>query len=153
MMRSPVYAIIFLSIFFAAFHPTQFPVTDKNADNQAGQVITDVRWRLIELGGQKVTATATLSHEPYMILLSEDNRVTGNGSCNNFSGTYELGKESRITFYRMMSTRMACPEMEVEDHLMQVFESADSYALKEDTLSLNRARMAPLARFAAVSGE
>jgi len=37
--------------------------------------------------------------------------------------------------------------METEREFLQVLETADSYFLKGDTLMLNRARMAPLARF------
>jgi len=42
--------------------------------------------------------------------------------------------------------------MEIEEELKKVIEMADNYSLSEDGkyLSLNRARMAPLARFEVV---
>lgn len=49
-----------------------------------------------------------------------------------------------------MSTMMACEEMEVENGLNKVLVTVDNFSLGKDTLSLNKARMAPLARFAAV---
>jgi heat shock protein HslJ len=51
-----------------------------------------------------------------------------------------------------MSTLMACPDMETEQMLLGIFERVDNYSLSADgkTLSLNKARMAPLARFEAV---
>ena len=43
---------------------------------------------------------------------------------------------------------MACPDMTVEQDFLEMLETVDSYAIGSDgTLSLNRARMAPLARF------
>jgi heat shock protein HslJ len=54
---------------------------------------------------------------------------------------------NRIKFSKMAATMMACPDMEVEREFLQVLETADNYNLIGDTLVLNRARMAPLARF------
>jgi len=47
---------------------------------------------------------------------------------------------------------MACLNMEIEDELKRALEMADNYSLSSDGkfLSLNRARMAPLARFEVV---
>jgi heat shock protein HslJ len=57
---------------------------------------------------------------------------------------------NRIRFSQMISTMMACPEMEVERQLAEVLGTADSYILQGDKLQLIRARMAPLAKFEAV---
>ena len=46
-----------------------------------------------------------------------------------------------------MSTLMACENMEVETELAKVLEQADNYTIEGDILSLNKARVAPLARF------
>ena len=45
---------------------------------------------------------------------------------------------------------MACINMVTETEFLKVLDMADSYHLKGDTLQLFRARMAPLAKFAAV---
>jgi hypothetical protein len=52
----------------------------------------------------------------------------------------------------MASSMMACLNMEVEEALKKALEMADNYSVSADGkyLSLNRARMAPLARFEAV---
>ncbi len=49
-----------------------------------------------------------------------------------------------------MSTKMACENMDVEYGLSKALSAADNYSLQGDNLSLNKARMAPLARFKAV---
>lgn len=106
------------------------------------------KWRLIELNGQALSDMAERPAKiPYM-QLDASRRVSGNSSCNRFFGTYELNPNDRITFSPMGMTRMAClNDTNIEADLMQVLSSADSYVLRNDTLVLNRARMAPLARF------
>lgn len=113
--------------------------------------ITEKYWKLIEVRGQKVTAADFTTKEPHLILKSADNRVTGNGGCNSFFGSYELQANiNRISFSKMGSTRMACLKPGVEDAFLNVLETVDNYTLKNDTLQLNKARMAPLAKFVAV---
>lgn len=112
--------------------------------------LTEKYWKLTELNGQPVT-TEEQNREPHMILREEGARVHGNGGCNSFNGTYELQEGNRIRFSKMASTMMACPgDSDVEARFHQVLEQADNYSLNGDTLTLNKARMAPLARFEAV---
>ena len=113
--------------------------------------IVEKYWKLIEIRGQKVTAENFASKEPHLILKSEDNRVNGNGGCNSFFGTYELQADvNRISFSQIGSTRMACLKPTVEADFFNVLETVDNYTVKNDTLQLNKARMAPLAKFVAV---
>ena len=111
--------------------------------------VTEKYWKLVELNGQPVPA---LGREPHLILKSEDGRVNGFGGCNSFRGTYQLDEAaSRINFGRMASTMKACSSgMEVERAFHEVLQNVDNYSLNGDRLTLNRARMAPLARFEAV---
>lgn len=106
-------------------------------------------WKLTELFGQPVT-TPEGGKEAHMILKMEGNRVNGNSGCNSFNGTYTLKPGNRISFSQMVSTMMMCLNMDTETKMNQVLETADSYVIKGDSLILNRARMAPLARFEAV---
>lgn len=113
--------------------------------------IQEKYWKLIEINGKKVTAEDFASKEPHLILKSTDNRVNGNGGCNSFFGTYELqANVSRIYFSKIGSTRMACMKPTIENDFFNVLETVDNYTVKNDTLQLNKARMAPLAKFVAV---
>jgi heat shock protein HslJ len=111
--------------------------------------ITEKYWKLVELNGQPVT-TQEGNKEAYLILKTENNRAHGNGGCNMFNGSYELMEGNRIKFSKMASTLMACRDMTTEQQFMKVLETADNYNLTETTLVLNKARMAPLARFEVV---
>lgn len=111
--------------------------------------ITEKYWKLVELNGRPVPA---LEREPYIILRAEDARLHGFGGCNGFTGAYELdAANSRIRFRDIAATMMACASgMEIESAFHEVLKKADNYSLDGDRLTLNRARMAPLARFEAV---
>jgi copper homeostasis protein (lipoprotein) len=76
--------------------------------------------------------------------------VTGNAACNSFFGSYELKEGNRIHFSGIASTKMACPDLETETEFLNMLGIADNYNIHEDTLILNKAKMAPLARFEVV---
>ena len=125
--------------------------TTENNAAEAGSNLVEKHWRLIELFGNPVPANENSANEAHIIFHIEDNRFSGNAGCNRIAGTYELKGSDRITFSQAIATRMMCINgMETEDQFLQVINTADSYIVKNDTLTLNRARMAPLARFVAV---
>ena len=75
----------------------------------------------------------------------------GFAGCNSITGEYELEEGNRIRFKNMGITMMMCPDLDLnESEYMEVFELTDNYTIHNDTLSLNVARRAPLAVFAAV---
>ncbi len=129
------------------------PVTGALAEKQVltkmTQGMTEKYWKLVELNGKPVP---TLQREPHLILKTDENRAVGFGGCNNFTGSYTLDEATlRIRFNQMASTMMACSQgMDVESAFHEVLAQADNYSLSGDSMTLNRARMAPLARFEAV---
>ena len=105
-------------------------------------------WKLTELFGEPIKE-GDVAKDAYITLRMLGNRLEGNGGCNSFFGSYEAN-DIRIRFSQVGSTMMMCPSMDIESKMKQVLEQADNFYAKNDTLVLNRARMAPLARFVAV---
>lgn len=131
------------------------PITGNAANRyvlrKKSPTITETYWKLVELNGKPVARPATNQREAHMILRTGNRRVQGHGGCNTFRGLYELLDGNRIRFSPTATTRKACPTaMDTEDQFLKALTTADSYTLKDGTLSLNRARTAPLARFEAV---
>ena len=124
----------------------------ESAKSQSENSITGKYWKLIEINGKAVVSDESMRREAFIILRDEDNRVNGNGGCNTLNGSFEISKGNRIKFSQIASTMMACLNMEIEEGLKKALEMADNYSLSADGkyLSLNRARMAPLARFEVV---
>ncbi len=118
---------------------------------KTAQRLTDRYWKLIEVRGQAIPEPEDPKMEPFIMLLSDSVQAAfGFSGCNSFRGNYEQDG-LRLSFSTMASTMRACMNVEYEQLLMQALEATDNYALNAggDTLSINRARMAPLARFAA----
>ena len=117
--------------------------------NPADARLENKKWVLAEIMGQSVD-TAALQSEAFLQFDPESGRFFGNSSCNNFFGSYELMEGDRIRFGQAGSTMMACPDMSIETQFLKILSQADNYNVNDTALSLNRARMAPLARFRAV---
>jgi heat shock protein HslJ len=125
--------------------------SSKNTTENENNGLVEKYWKLDQIMGADISSLETkLPKEAYITLKAEGNRVSGNLGCNGFSGAYELGEGNRIRFSQLVVTQMMCMDMSVEEKLTKALETADSYYVKNDTLILNRARMAPLARFVAV---
>ncbi len=107
--------------------------------------ITGVKWKLVELNGKPVTHN---TNKEMFIQLNKDNRYAAFAGCNQMTGSFELKEDAlRIKFTKGASTLMACPDMTTEQEFAEMLEKVDNYSINGNNLSLNRARMAPLARF------
>lgn len=113
--------------------------------------LTETYWKLTELMGQPIVYVGGGAKEMHLILKKEESRLIGQGGCNSFMGSYTLFEDNnRIKFSQLAATLMACPNMEKEKEFMDVLQKVDNYTINEKLLSLNKAKMAPLAKFEAV---
>lgn len=124
-------------------------LADKYILNKVDSELVEKYWKLIELFG-KPLEEGDVTKDAYITLRALGNRVNGNLGCNTFFGTYEQKGKNQIRFSKIGSTMMMCLNMDVENKMKDVLAQADNYYAKNDTLILNKARMAPLARFVAV---
>lgn len=111
-------------------------------------------WRLVELQGERIDGAA--GRQPAFIQFdAEAVRVFGSTSCNRFSGAYAVKTGQRLRLAENLAmTKMACPDMRIEDAFVRMLRMVENYSLGDDgTLTLNRARMAPLARFVAQAAD
>jgi heat shock protein HslJ len=124
----------------------------KTSSSDAGKEISleGTYWKLTELNGQPIPEPEQANKELHLMLKSQDSTITAFAGCNGVGGNYELMAGNRIRFSRMISTMMACPALDTENAFKKVLETVDNYAIAGDMLSLNKAKMAPMARFKAV---
>ena len=120
------------------------------AANEAANNLINKRWQLVEIMGRPVAYSSEDNRLAY-IQFRADGTVSGHMSCNTFSGNYTAAPQTlRIRFSNLVNTLKMCLDMEIETELKQALERADNYNVNGDQLLLNRARMAPLARFEAI---
>ncbi len=128
-------------------------ITGELADNyllrQRFATLTETQWRLVELNGR---AIPTLDRAPDMSVTADGKTVQGLGGCNRYTGAVEIDEATwRIRFGNIAATMMMCEHgSDVESEFFEVLGRVDNYSLSGGLLTLNRARMAPLARFEAV---
>jgi heat shock protein HslJ len=102
------------------------------------------------LNGKAIENKNKSSKMPFL-QLNADNRYAAYAGCNNLMGVYELKENAlRIKFTKGASTMMACPDMGTEQEFAKMLETVDNYSIKGNQMTLNKARMAPLARFEAM---
>jgi len=122
-------------------------LAEKYVIQKQQNILTGRYWRLVELRGKKIEKAEDQPKEVFLFFNTDGKSVHGNGGCNSIHGGVELTEMNRIKFSKMASTMMACPNMEDEREFLQMLETVDNCNLSGDTLVLNKARMAPLARF------
>lgn len=136
------------------------------ATNKAGRVIKnnllmkdtssilERYWKLTAVKGEAVSnfqkaisEAPAMGKEPHMKLKVLDSKVSGNGGCNGYGGTYTLGAGNKIRFSPIISTKMACYKLNIENAFFSVFEFVDHYEAKGGTLVLFDVNSQELARF------
>ena len=94
------------------------------------------RWVLIEMrkvpvqlsGGRR---DAFLNFDP------DQKRYSGNGGCNQISGSYTITKKN-IHFGDVMSTKMSCDDIAFENSFLSTLNNVDRYEIKGNDLLLKR---------------
>ena len=105
--------------------------------------VENKRWKLIELNGKPITGTA---ENHYLIFHSKDGRIEAKANCNVMLRDYTIKNELQLKIGQGLSTLMACPD-NLEQEFGQMLSTVDNLTTDGSHLSLNKARMAPLARF------
>lgn len=105
--------------------------------------VENSKWVLIELYGKKIKGDSD-SH--YVVFHSENKQIEAKAGCNQLTFGYKIKNGLRLEVTPGISTMMACPD-EVEETFKKMMMEADNISVNEKTLTLNKARMAPLAVF------
>lgn len=113
--------------------------------------VEDKKWQLIELNGKAIENS---NPENYYLIFDSKERVAHTKvNCNLINVSYKIKKELSINFKQSMMTLMACPDGNIEQEYMEVLNTVDNLSTDGETLTLNKARMAPLAKFKLVIEE
>lgn len=95
----------------------------------------NTKWNLTELQG--ATNEAFADADTFWFALDGEG-IIGVGACNRFFGGYMLNEEEGFRVGGMGMTRMACPNMDLEDQFVRVFEEMDGYEINGNVLTLKK---------------
>lgn len=97
-------------------------------------LLTNTNWELASVNGKTVDAANYNSGLP-VAYFSKDNKITGNGGCNRYSGSYNLNEEDGINISQVAATKMFCPG-DGEGEYMKALETVDGAKVDKDKLVL-----------------
>ncbi len=105
-----------------------------------GSYIFDYRlhdiWVLQEATGVTLDTSRLMKGLPVFEFNPEESKVTGHTGCNNFNTRIEV-RGDKLTFGRIISTRMACPDMSAEMSIVSLIEGGTfRYKIDEGGLTL-----------------
>lgn len=123
-------------------------LAEKYILEKAFPAITDRHWALTELNGNKVVYDTLKGNQPYFILRpNEENALYGNSGCNILRGKYELHGNNKILFLNMISTKRACPMMDIEQKFLAALHKVNSFEILGDNLTVFDTDNKVLAKF------
>lgn len=106
--------------------------------------VENKRWKLIELNGKPIVGD---SQTNYVIFHSQNETLEAKAGCNQINKSYTIKNSVQLAIHSGISTLMACPEESIEQEFIEVLSSTDNLSVGANMLSLNKGRMAPLAKF------
>ncbi|KYP16400.1 META domain-containing protein [Flavihumibacter sp. CACIAM 22H1] len=105
------------------------------SEGQGSEVLYMFRWELKELNG---TALDVVKGPQFFLLFSpgQVGRVSGKSGCNRLSGSFELLDKQGMKFGALASTKMACPEMELEAAFLKALAEINQWKILDNQLIL-----------------
>lgn len=133
---------IYLSMLLAVLLVTTSCATGKKANGTA-QPLANTKWVLTSFtdNGKE----NKVSNSRAFIKFDDSKKsVGGNGSCNNFGGSYTLDGNN-LSVSKVFSTKMFCQDVQkTEDSFLRLLETASRYEIKGDHLTIYNAQGAVL---------
>jgi heat shock protein HslJ len=134
-VHSPSFASVFvLSLLLSSCQSTLAPSALSLSPPTAELHTT--RWALYSLDTEPIGNSISSGNDIYLQLSATETRAEGQVGCNRFRGSFELPGEGKLRFGRVLLTKMACPELNVESMFMQALRDTRSYRISGDTLRL-----------------
>jgi copper homeostasis protein (lipoprotein) len=104
-------------------------------------------WQLTQLNGNEI-AVENFNTVPFLQFDSQNKKISGNGGCNTFNGSYTTSAND-LHFGPLLSTKMACAELNIETSLMNALQETETFSVVENKLTIYSKDQTPLAVFTA----
>ena len=90
-------------------------------------------WNLQTLRGVAPAASIPL---PSLQIDLKENRISGNGGCNNYFASIEHYSSTALSFSAIGATRILCLSENIESDYFQALQEVTTYKIQANTLSL-----------------
>lgn len=109
--------------------------------------LAETRWKLTELNGRAVKNTSGKDY--YLELDSKSGKFSSFVGCNKISGMYVNKSTDKLMFMKMIATKMACANMNLESEFMKSLANVDNYMLDGKNLHFHKGKNMAIAKFVA----
>ncbi len=92
-------------------------------------------WSLQELNEAPIVLDPNFPKKPVLVFEKDDN-LSGNLGCNGFGGVYKIKEDGTIAISNILSTQMACANLEVEQAFTEVLQGAKAFEVENGLLTL-----------------
>jgi heat shock protein HslJ len=140
----PAFPIIVCALAFAACSSSRQQQRTPKNDVADMAALQNKRWVLTRLPDTSFKARA----KDIYLQFQNSTNVVGFAGCNRVGGTFTAGAKT-MSFSNMISTKMYCDNMPLENRMTRVLAETNAYLLSGETLELLRDDK-PLAWFTAV---
>lgn len=130
----PFASVFVLSFLLGSCQSTHTPAAHSLSPPTAELHTT--RWSLYSLDTEPLSSGISSGNAIYLQLSATETQAEGQIGCNRFRGSFELPGEGKLRFGRVLLTKMACPELNIEGMFMQALRDTRSYRISGDTLRL-----------------
>ena len=102
--------------------------TRKATDGTASETIFN-QWYIETIGGQGIKDGVN----PFIALDQAASTYSGNAACNLMNGKFECDTDKEtISFSQAITTRMYCPDMDVETSVLKALGQVAAYSINDD---------------------
>lgn len=104
------------------------------------RVLQGTTWTVTSLiSPDAISTSLALETSAPELTIAADGSVSGTTGCNRMTGSAQVS-DTTVTFTPMATTRMACPEenMDIERQILAVLDGEVSYTVDADTLTLRK---------------
>lgn len=93
-------------------------------------LFVNTTWLLESIAKKKILYPADY-RQNFVIFKGEVDGFTLSGfaACNNFSGKYDVGDHETFGIDKIISTKMACSFMDLENRFIELLKNADNYKI------------------------
>jgi heat shock protein HslJ len=141
--------LLLLSIFlFIACEPDSNQKEEQNLQSEITEFIFNSEWKLSEFNGETIAKNETAQSVPTVRFNETENRFYGSGGCNQYNGVFELDAGTgEVEFTQIAATKMACPDMSMEDQYFAMLDEVDRIELSSENMKFINGSGEILAQF------
>lgn len=111
--------------------------------------LAETKWKLVLLNGEKISQKGKKTY--FLKMSSKGGRFSAYAGCNNIGGNYAMPSTDTLDFSDVIMTRMACPDMVLENEFGAMLVQVINYKIDKETLTFFGERKKVLAKFEAAN--